>query len=194
LLDGVCVNESVADYVACVRAQGAQLGASKSQEISATAGTLGIKAGGAAEVKESLERKYTASDAATLEIVRACGSSAAMSVGAALRPSTFQHSCSNIHFDPGSSSQGPSLQATCKRDDGVAVPSMLVLEGISNQNGVLTRGTGASSFQRSCAKIDIMVSRDQVTLDASCRTMAGHSVPASLSLTGIDSNNGVLTP
>jgi hypothetical protein len=72
LLDGVCVNEAVADYVACVRAQGAQLGSAKSVQVSAEAGTLAVKAGGAAELKENLEKKYAVSDAATLEIIRAC--------------------------------------------------------------------------------------------------------------------------
>jgi hypothetical protein len=58
LLDGVCVRENVADYVACVRAQGAQLGGSKQQQLSADVGTVGVRAGGSAEVKESLEKKY----------------------------------------------------------------------------------------------------------------------------------------
>ena len=73
LLDGVCVNEAIADYVACVRAQGAQLGGAKSLQVSAEAGTLAFKAGGATELKENLEKKYAVSDAATLEIIRTCG-------------------------------------------------------------------------------------------------------------------------
>ncbi len=81
LLDGVCVAEPVADYVACVRAQGAQLGGSRKEQISADAGALGIRVGAAAEVSESLEKKYVASDAAMLEIVRRC--SASMAPGAA---------------------------------------------------------------------------------------------------------------
>lgn len=72
LLDGVCVAEGIADYVACVRAQGAQLGGSKGQKVSADVGTLGMHASGAAEVRESLEKKYSVSDAATLEIIKAC--------------------------------------------------------------------------------------------------------------------------
>lgn len=72
LLDGVCVAESVADYVACVRAQGAHLEGSKSQQISAEAGYLGVKAGGAQEVSERLQRRYAASDQAMMAIVDAC--------------------------------------------------------------------------------------------------------------------------
>jgi hypothetical protein len=77
LLDGVCVAEGVADYVACVRAQGAQLGGTKHQQLSAEVGTVGIRAGGAAEVSESLEKKYATSDAAMMEIVRRCSASVA---------------------------------------------------------------------------------------------------------------------
>ena len=73
LLDGVCVAEAVADYVACVRAQGAQLGGSKGERISADVGYLGVKAGAASEVSERLEKKYAVADAATLEIIRSCG-------------------------------------------------------------------------------------------------------------------------
>jgi len=72
VLDGVCVSQSVADYVSCVRAQGAQLGGSKSEKLSAEVGYLGVEAGGAAEVSEKLEKKYIVSDTATLEIIRAC--------------------------------------------------------------------------------------------------------------------------
>lgn len=79
LLDGVCVNEGVADYVACVRAQGAQLGGSRSQQISADAGFAGIRAGGAVEVSETLEKKYSVSADATLEIIRECRGAARLS-------------------------------------------------------------------------------------------------------------------
>ena len=72
VLDGVCVAEPIADYVACVRAQGAQLGGEKGQKVSADVGTIGLRAGGAAEVRETLEKKYSVSDAATLEIIKSC--------------------------------------------------------------------------------------------------------------------------
>lgn len=76
LLDGVCVSEAIADYVACVRAQGATLGAARSQQLSADVEAYGIKAGGTADLSETLERKYSVSDAAMLEIVRRCNTSA----------------------------------------------------------------------------------------------------------------------
>src|ERR1700704_4437673 len=72
LLDGVCVSEAIADYVACVRAQGAELGGSSGRKTPAEAGSLGVRAAGAAEVSETLTKKYVASDAASLEVVRRC--------------------------------------------------------------------------------------------------------------------------
>lgn len=82
LLDGVCVKESVADYVACVRSQGAQIGGQKSQSLSAEVGYAGVRAGGAAEVKEDLERKYAASDVAILKIIDACNAQAGLAPSA----------------------------------------------------------------------------------------------------------------
>ena len=77
LLDGVCVSEQVADYVSCVRAQGgAQLGAERGQKLSADVGSMGVRAGGAAELNETLQKKYSASDQTMLAIVQACGAAA----------------------------------------------------------------------------------------------------------------------
>ncbi len=73
LLDGVCVSEAVADYVACVRAQGAELDARSSQELSAEAGYVGLRARAASDVRETLQRKYSTSEAAMLAIVERCG-------------------------------------------------------------------------------------------------------------------------
>jgi hypothetical protein len=71
LLDGVCVSEQIADYVSCVRAQGAQLGAEKGQKLSAEVGYGGVRAGGAAELNEALQKKYSGSDETMLAIVQA---------------------------------------------------------------------------------------------------------------------------
>lgn len=103
LLDGVCVNEGVADYVACVRAQGATLGGERSEKISADAGYLGVRAAGAAEVSENLERKYAVSDAATLEIVRACSARSGIGqtelpVAAAAPPADELAACKKREF------------------------------------------------------------------------------------------------
>jgi hypothetical protein len=78
VLDGVCVSEQVADYVACVRAQGAQLGSAESQRIASEVGAYGVKAGGAYEVSQELEKKYSVSDAATLAVIETCNRSAGL--------------------------------------------------------------------------------------------------------------------
>lgn len=71
-LDGVCVSEGIADYVSCVRAQGAQLEKKDAQSLSAHAGYAGAKASLVTDVSASLMKQYAASDAATLEIIRTC--------------------------------------------------------------------------------------------------------------------------
>jgi len=72
LLDGVCVSEPVADYVSCVRAQGAQLDSEQQRRLSAEAGYLGVKAAGTADLSDSLQKRYSASDEAMLEIIKSC--------------------------------------------------------------------------------------------------------------------------
>jgi CVNH domain len=109
----------------------------------------------------------------------------------ALAANTFQNSCSDIRF----AYQGNSaaLQAVCLKADGTANPTSLVLQGISNQNGKLTQGTGPSTFQQSCGNIKILVDNGPVvTLSALCRTTSGSSVATSLSLNNIANNNGTL--
>ena len=76
VLDGVCVREQVADYVACVRAQGAQLGSAQSERLAADVRGFGVKAGAAREVSEQLQKKYTVSDAATISIIETCNKAA----------------------------------------------------------------------------------------------------------------------
>ena len=73
MLDGVCVTQPVADYVACVRAQGARLGEDRSKKLSAEAGFAGTRAAVAADVSDKLQREYSTSDANVLEVIRACG-------------------------------------------------------------------------------------------------------------------------
>lgn len=105
LLDGVCVAEAVADYVACVRAQGAQLGGEKGQKVSADVGTIGLHAGGAAEVRETLEKKYSVSDAATLEIIKTCSATVKASKESAAASATTKgyelfHDGARVGFEP----------------------------------------------------------------------------------------------
>jgi CVNH domain len=76
--------------------------------------------------------------------------------------------------------------------DGTPNPTSLILQGISNQNGTLTHGAGASSFQQSCGNIQILVTGPNTLLSAICRTTSGSSNSTSLSLDNISNNNGTL--
>lgn len=71
-LDGVCVSEAVADYVACVRAQGAKLDADTSKRLSADAGYMSAKTDVALELSDKLQKEYATSDANVLEVIRGC--------------------------------------------------------------------------------------------------------------------------
>lgn len=71
-MDGICVSDSVADYVSCVRAQGAKLDADTSKRLSADAGYAGAKGSVAADVSDKLQKQYAASDTNVLEVIRGC--------------------------------------------------------------------------------------------------------------------------
>ena len=116
---------------------------------------------------------------------------ATVAVSPALATSTFQNTCSNIQFVY--SGNNAALQAVCLRANGTPNASTLLLQGISNQNGHLTQGSGASTFQQSCGNIRIIVDGANVTLTALCRTTAGSSNATSLPLNNISNNNGNLT-
>ena len=110
----------------------------------------------------------------------------------AFASSNFQNTCSNIDF--AYSSNQASLRAICLRENGTPNRTSLILQGISNQNGVLTQGTGDSSFQESCGNIQILVDGpNDVTLSALCRTANGSSNPTTLPLNGISNQNGNLS-
>ena len=109
----------------------------------------------------------------------------------AFADNTYQNTCSNIAF--AYSGNDAAIQAICLRADGTPNPTKLILQGITNQNGKLTQGTGASTFQKSCGNIQILVANSpNTTLSALCRTGSGSSVATSLSLNGIANNNGTL--
>lgn len=116
---------------------------------------------------------------------------AAVGASPAFAASTFQNTCSEIHF--AYSGNQATLAAVCLRANGTANPTSLTLQGISNQNGTLTQGGGASTFQQSCGNILINVNGANVTLTALCRTVAGSSNATSLPLNNISNNNGNLT-
>ncbi len=72
-LDGTCVSQPIADYVACIRATGASVASNTSQALSAAAGVAGVTASTQAEVQDKLEKNYaTVSDANVLEIIHDC--------------------------------------------------------------------------------------------------------------------------
>ena len=110
--------------------------------------------------------------------------------GPRLHESTFQRSCSAIHF--ALSNGNPAVQANCKRINGTSKTSTLVLRGISNEDGKLVQGSGVSSFHRSCTTIAISVVGQAVVLAAQCRPVNGAAVSAVLALDGIDNINGDL--
>jgi hypothetical protein len=116
---------------------------------------------------------------------------AGITASPALAANTFQNTCSEIHF--AYSGNNATLQAVCLKADGTANPTSLVLQGISNQNGKLTQGSGPSTFQQSCGNIQILVNNGPaVSLSALCRTTNGASQATGLSLNNIANNNGAL--
>ena len=98
---------------------------------------------------------------------------------------------------PGARSAGnnASIQAVCLRANGTANATSLILQGISNQNGKLTQGTGPSTFQQSCGSIQILLDNGgpNVILSAVCRTTSGQFLSTSLPLNNINNTNGNLT-
>ena len=115
----------------------------------------------------------------------------ALTAAPALADNSYQNTCSNIAF--AYSGNDAALTAVCLRADGTPNATKLILQGISNQNGKLTQGSGASSFQKSCGNIQILVGNGpNTTLSALCRTSSGGSNATSLSLNGISNQNGNL--
>ena len=106
--------------------------------------------------------------------------------------SGFQNTCSNISFAYNAASAAV-VNAMCLRADGSANGTSLVLNGISNQNGNLTVGGGASTFQKSCGNIQITANAQGATLSALCRNSGGGSNATSIPLNNIGNNNGNLT-
>ncbi len=130
---------------------------------------------------------------AAATVIATFGASAVvMAASPAAAASGFQNTCSNISFAYDASSAA-TLTAMCLRADGSANGSRLVLTGISNQNGKLTQGGGASTFQKSCGSIEITTNASGATLTALCRTGSGASVSSSLPLNNIGNNNGNLS-
>jgi TPR repeat protein len=67
------VSQHIADYIACVRARGAQLGEARASKLQADAKVAGVGTSVLSDVSDKLERKYAdSSEANELEIIRAC--------------------------------------------------------------------------------------------------------------------------
>lgn len=116
-VDGVCVSNQVADYVACIRSQGAQLGSDRSSKLSADASFAGAHAGGASEAKETLEKKYAAtSDENTKEILRTCA--AAMHGQATAAPAATGNGDGNASKSPPETSGGSMTAVSSNGGDG----------------------------------------------------------------------------
>lgn len=115
-----------------------------------------------------------------------------LSTSTAFAASSFQNTCSNIEFVYMNNTA--TLKAVCLKRDGTANPTSLAIKGISNNNGKLVMGGGASSFQKSCGNIRVKAKDTKnVILKAFCRTTSGSSNKSKISLDGISNNNGSLT-
>ena len=123
-----------------------------------------------------------------------CISTAILALGviaAQAAPSTFQQTCSNIEFSY--SGSNAAVSATCLKRDGTPNSTSVLIQGVSNQNGKLTQGSGASSFQASCGNIQIIVDGPFVSISAICRASNGSSNSSTIDLLGVKNNNGVLS-
>ena len=126
-----------------------------------------------------------------MKIALSAMAAAVLLAAPAFASNTYQNSCSNIAF--AYSGNDAAITAVCLRANGTPNATKLILQGISNQNGKLTQGTGASTFQKSCGNIQIITGNSpNTTLSALCRMSNGSSIATSLSLNGIANNNGNL--
>jgi hypothetical protein len=114
----------------------------------------------------------------------------ALTSSPAFAGNTYQNTCSNIAF--AYAGNEASIHAMCLRANGTPNQTQLILQGISNQNGKLTQGSGPSTFQQSCGNIQVIVNGPGTLLSALCRTTSGNSNSTSLSLNNISNNNGNL--
>ena len=120
------------------------------------------------------------------------GSAAMVGVATpAAAASGFQNTCSNIAFAYNAAGQA-TITATCLRANGSPNATSVVLTGLSNQNGNLTQGGGASTFQQSCGNIQVVANAQSATLTALCRTGSGSSNATSAPL-NLGNNNGNLS-
>lgn len=104
--------------------------------------------------------------------------------GTAFAAGNFSQTCSNVSIS------GSVLSAVCKKADGRTNNTTKFDLGtkVGNINGALQWNSGA--FQQSCTNMTVQ----GATLSATCKTMAGASVPTTLNLDeNIANLNGVLS-
>lgn len=179
LLDGVCVSETVADYVACVRAQGATLDGGRAEKLSADVGGYGVRAAGASEVSEQLEKKYSASDQAVLEIVRACSSASGLkpAEGSTIKrviPPDLECTGSGLIQqltdacvdDYGASSNGDALEVFC-----FAGMVRFCLSG----EACPWRGTSGAADDQTCSSGGLPPDGHMATVISGCKGWKGHA-------------------
>ena len=107
-------------------------------------------------------------------------------------PSTFQQTCSNIEFAYLGNDAG--ITATCLRTNGTPNATSATINGVGNNNGTLTQGSGASTFQQSCGNIDIQITGTAgVFVTALCRDDNGNSQSTSIEVIGLGNNDGTLS-
>lgn len=102
----------------------------------------------------------------------------------AQRASTFATSCTDFSIN------GAQLSATCDKKDGTNQRTSITIQGVHNKNGQLVQGNigEASTFNRTCTDFGINGSQ----ISANCRTSSGDYRHSSVTLLGINNNDGQL--
>jgi hypothetical protein len=157
-LDGTCVSQPIADYVACIRATGATVATNSARQLSAAAGVAGVTANTQAEVQDKLEKSYAkVSDANAQEIIRDCRSKTARSDEPAPRHSESSATPLALEGPSSPTVANPVAPLSAPVDTPVVVvdtsPTQrsASTEGPTIQSG---RGTAASRFAGSWQCVD----------------------------------------
>ncbi|MEG4986423.1 CVNH domain-containing protein [Microcoleus sp. BR0-C5] len=102
----------------------------------------------------------------------------------AQKASTFATSCTDFSIN------GAQLSATCEKKNGTNQRTSITIQGVHNKNGQLVQGNigEASTFNRTCTDFGI----NGAQISANCRTSSGDSRHSSVTLLGINNNDGKL--
>jgi CVNH domain len=108
--------------------------------------------------------------------------------------SSYQNSCQNIQVDE------TTLSARCRRVNGGFNTTSIQIRGIENRNGTLTYlsdATDSSNYQNSCRNIQVykrfLSARCDYRSDRLRQRVNGSSSTTSISIRGIENQNGTLT-